>query len=149
MTLARLVASGGGIGFVRPAPGTWGSLLAAVAGAALLAVGGRWLLAGGVVIATAAGLWAIPRANGSDDPGWVVIDEVAGMWIAMLPLPRPAPLSVFIAFLLFRLLDITKPGPIGRLDKMPGRVGVMADDLAAGLAAAMLLWALLLAGLPD
>ena len=146
MTLARLVASGGGIGFMPRAPGTWGSLLAAVLGAVLLE-GGRWPLALGVGLATAAGLWAIPRAGGDADPGWVVIDEVAGMWLAMLPLARAYPLAILVAFLLFRLLDITKPGPIGRLDRIPGRVGVMADDLAAGAAAAVLLWALLAVGL--
>ncbi len=146
MTPARLVASGGGIGFMPHAPGTWGSLLAAAVGAALLE-GGRWLLVLGVVVATAAGLWAIPRAGGTDDPGWVVIDEVAGMWIALLPLAYPSPLGILAAFLLFRLFDIVKPGPIGRLDRIAGRVGVMADDLAAGAAAAILLWGLLAAGL--
>ena len=149
MTLARLVASGGGIGFAPRAPGTWGSLLAAVLGTALLAGGGQWLLLAGAVLAAAAGWWAIPRAGGDADPGWVVIDEVAGMWVAMLPLGRPAPLGIAVAFLLFRLLDITKPGPIGRLDRVPGRTGVMADDLAAGAGAAILLWALLAAGLPP
>ena len=147
MTLARLVASGGGIGFMPQAPGTWGSLLAALAGAALLA-GGRWPLVIGIVLVTAAGLWAIPRAGGGGDPGWVVIDEVAGMWIAMLPLARASLLGTLVAFLLFRVLDISKPGPIGRLDRVPGRVGVMADDLAAGSAAAILLWALLATSLP-
>ena len=140
MNVARLVASGGGVGFLPRAPGTWGSLAAALVGAAILAAGGRWALAAGVAVATAAGLWAIPRAGGDADPGWVVIDEVAGMWIAMLPLSWPSPLGVLVAFALFRLLDITKPGPIGRLDRVPGRAGVMGDDLAAGLGAAALVW---------
>ena len=147
MTLARLVASGGGVGFMPKAPGTWGSLLAAASGAVLLGVGGRWLLLAGVVVATAAGLWAIPRAGGDADPGWVVIDEIAGMWIAMLPLSHPRPVAIAAAFVLFRLLDITKPGPVGRLDRIPGRVGVMADDIAAGCGAAVVVWALLAAGL--
>ena len=145
MTLARLVASGGGAGFLPRAPGTWGSLLAAIVGAALLAIGGRALLMAAILLAIAAGLWAIPRAGGEADPGWVVIDEVAGMWIAMLPLPRPLFWGVLAAFVLFRAFDIAKPGPIGRLDRVPGRVGVMGDDLAAGLAAAILLWAALAA----
>jgi phosphatidylglycerophosphatase A len=141
MSLARLVASGGGTGLLPRAPGTWGSLAAALAGCGLLALGGRPALAVAAVVATGAGLWAIPRAGGAGDPGWVVIDEVAGMWIAMLPLPRPWPVGVLAAFALFRLFDITKPGPIGRLDRVPGRVGVMGDDLLAGAAAAAVLWA--------
>ena len=60
------------------------------------------------------------------------------MWLAMLPLARPTLLGLLAAFGLFRLFDITKPGPIAALDRMPGRVGVMADDLAAGAAAALL-----------
>ena len=148
MSLARLVASGGGIGFMPRAPGTWGSLLAALLGAILLAAGGRWLLAAGILLAIAAGVWAIPRAGGEADPGWVVIDEVAGMWITMLPLPRVSPWGVVAAFALFRLLDIVKPGPVGMLDRVPGRIGVMGDDLAAGLGAAILLSALLATVLP-
>ncbi len=140
MTLARLVASGGGAGFLPRAPGTWGSLAALLAGCGLLAIGGRRALAAGALLATGAGMWAIPRAGGQADPGWVVIDEVAGMWVAMLPLSRPAPAPALAAFALFRLLDIWKPGPIGRLDRVPGRVGVMGDDLAAGAAAAGVLW---------
>ena len=139
LTAARLVASGLGTGWLPRAPGTWGSAAAAVFGAALLATGGRPLLLAGVVAATVAGFWSIPRAGGDADPGWVVIDEVAGMWLAMLPLHRPAPLGLLAAFALFRLLDITKPGPIGAIDRRPGALGVMGDDLAAGAVAALIL----------
>ncbi len=138
MTLARLVASGGGVGFLPRAPGTWGSAAALVAGAAILAAGGQRALAAATVLALVAGLWSIPRAGGEADPGWVVIDEVVGMWLAMLPLTRPTLLGLLAAFALFRLFDIAKPGPIAALDRMPGRIGVMADDLAAGAAAAVL-----------
>ncbi len=140
MSVARLVASGGGAGFLPRAPGTWGSLVALLGGCGLLALGGRSALAAGAALATGAGLWAIPRAGGQADPGWVVIDEVAGMWVAMLPLSRPSPAPVLAAFALFRLFDIVKPGPIARLDRVPGRVGVMGDDLAAGALAAGVLW---------
>ncbi len=139
MTLARLVASGGGAGFLPWAPGTWGSVLAVAGGVGLLAAS-PWALAGGVVAATLAGFWAIPRAGGTSDPGWVVIDEVAGQWLAMMALARPG-WGVLAAFLLFRLLDIVKPGPIGVIDRRPGSAGVMGDDLAAGGVAACLLWA--------
>jgi phosphatidylglycerophosphatase A len=139
MTLARFVASGGGCGFLPGAPGTWGSLLAAVLGTGLL-FASPWALAAGVVVAAAAGYWSIPRAQGDADPGWVVIDEIAGQWLAMMALARPG-WGVAAAFAVFRLLDITKPGPIGAIDRRPGRAGVMGDDLAAGAVAACILWA--------
>ena len=142
MTLPRWVASVGGIGFLPRAPGTWGSAAAALAGWLMLAASGPGLLLLGIALAVGLGLWAIPRAGGDADPGWVVIDEVAGMWIALLPLAGPSPLGVVAAFALFRIFDIVKPGPIGWLDRMPGRVGIMADDLAAGLAAAAVVWLL-------
>ena len=146
MTLARLVASGGGTGWLPKAPGTWGSLAALLVGAALLAAGGRWLLGAALLLATGAGFWAVPRAAGQADPGWVVIDEVAGMWLAMLPIGRASALPLAVAFGLFRLLDITKPGPIGRIDRIPGVAGVMGDDLLAGAVAATLLWGMTAAG---
>jgi phosphatidylglycerophosphatase A len=148
MTFARLIASGGGSGLLPRAPGTWGSLAAALVGMALLALGGRWALGAGVVLSTLAGVWAIPRADGEADPGWVVIDEVAGMWLAMLPLGHASPLGTVVAFALFRLLDITKPGPIGAIDRIESRYGIMGDDLLAGAVSAILLWAAIAAGLP-
>jgi phosphatidylglycerophosphatase A len=138
---ARLVASFGGAGLLPKAPGTWGSLAALAVGAGLLAVS-PWLLAWGAVVAIMAGFWAIPRAAGEADPGWVVIDEVAGMWLTMLPLAAPSWLGLALAFALFRLLDITKPGPIGALDRWHGTAGVMCDDIAAGLVGAVFLWGL-------
>lgn len=139
MTPARFIASGFGAGLLRPAPGTWGSLAALIAGAFLLAAS-PWLLGAGCAAAIVAGFWAIPRAGGDLDPGWVVIDEVAGMWLTMMALPAPSWLGLMLAFALFRLLDITKPGPIGMIDRRPGPIGVMGDDLAAGLVAGLLLW---------
>ncbi len=147
MSAARLIASFFGAGLLPRAPGTWGSLAALAVGAVLLAAS-PWLLAAGVVAATLAGLWAIPRAGGDGDPGWVVIDEVAGMWLTMLPLAGPSALGLGLAFALFRLLDIAKPGPIGAIDRYPGAAGVMGDDLAAGAAGAALLWIILKVFLP-
>jgi phosphatidylglycerophosphatase A len=141
MNAARFVASGGGSGLLPRAPGTWGSLAALAVGAALLAAS-PWVLAAGIVGATLAGFWAIPRAGGDADPGWVVIDEVAGMWLTMIALPAPSWLGLAVAFVVFRLLDITKPGPIGAIDRWHGAAGVMGDDLAAGLLGAALLYAL-------
>ena len=140
MTLPRLVASGLGAGFLPRAPGTWGSIFALAAGAGLLAAS-PWALAAGVLAATAGGLWSIPRAGGDADPGWVVIDEVAGMWLTMLPLAYPSWIGLAVAFAVFRVLDIVKPGPIGVIDRWPGAAGVMGDDIAAGCAGAALIWA--------
>ena len=138
--LARLIASAGGAGYVGIAPGTAGSLLALAAGAALLAVdpAALWLAA---PIATLGGAWAISAARIQGDPGWVVIDEVAGQWIAMLPLPRASWPGLLAAFALFRLLDIAKPGPVGWADRQPGAFGIMADDVVAGALAAVALLA--------
>ncbi len=133
---AWLVASVGGVGTLRPAPGSWGSLAAALAGAGL--VGRPGWLAAGVVAASAAGVWAIPRAGGGHDPGWVVIDEVAGQWLAMLGLAGAGlsgwRLAAWVAgaFVAFRALDVAKPGPVGWADRHEGPGWVVADDLVAG-----------------
>lgn len=138
--IARLIASGLGSGFAPKAPGTAGSLAALLPGALLLE-GPAWALPLAVALVALLGLWAIPAAGGEDDPGWVVVDEFAGQWLALLPLAHPTPLGLLAAFALFRLLDITKPGPIGWADRRPGAAGVMADDLIAGFIAAGILWA--------
>jgi phosphatidylglycerophosphatase A len=142
MTLARLIASGFGSGLFGIAPGTVGSLAALVIGAGLLMLP-VYVLPLAIIGITLAGFWAIPRAGGSNDPGWVVVDEFAGQWIAILPLSHPSPLGLLTAFGLFRLLDITKPGPIGAADRMNSAIGIMADDVLAGLLGAVILWALL------
>ena len=145
---AWLVASVGGVGTLRPAPGSWGSLSALVAGAGL--VGHPGWLAGGVVAASLAGVWAIPRAGGGHDPGWVVIDEVAGQWLAMLGLAGAVggrglagwnlALGLAAAFAAFRALDVAKPGPVGWADRHEGAAWVIGDDLVAGgIAAGVLL----------
>lgn len=127
--LARSVASVGGVGFLRPAPGTWGSLVALPA--VLL---GPWgCLALGVAVAVV-GFWAVaslPEARG--DPGWVVVDETAGQCLALACIPAGAGFWwMLLAFALFRVLDIAKPGPVGWADRQEGPVGVMLDDLIAG-----------------
>ncbi len=136
--LARLVASGLGSGRLQPAPGTWGSLAALVAGVALMQ-GPPWLLPLCAVLVVPAGLWAIPRAGVTGDPPWVVVDEVAGQWLALLGLGAVSPGGLLAAFALFRLLDVLKPGPIGWADRREGALGVMADDVIAGVAVALLL----------
>jgi phosphatidylglycerophosphatase A len=139
MSPARWVVSFLGLGLVPVAPGTVGSLAALPPGLALL-----WLspaaLAAGVVVVVALGLWAIRAAGAGDDPGWVVIDEVAGQWIALLALAHPSALGALAAFAAFRLFDIVKPGPVGWAERLPGALGVMADDVLAGVLAAAVVW---------
>lgn len=158
MTPARLTVTVLGIGLMRPAPGSWGSLFACLLAGPLLWAGGPWLLLGAIAGAVALGLWAIPLAappHGVDDPPEVVIDELAGQWIALLPVgfgawangvgPGALWPGWIAAFLLFRLFDIWKPGPIRWADRRTGAWGVMLDDLFAGIAAAV--GVMILAGL--
>lgn len=138
--LARILASGCGLGFVPRAPGTLAAAVATLIAAGLIAVS-PFLVAVAATLAIVAGLWAIPRAGGSGDPGWVVIDEFAGQWIALLVLPRPDAPTLIAGFVLFRLLDISKPGPIRAAERLPGALGVIADDVLAGAIAALILLA--------
>ena len=89
--------------------------------------------------AAAGGYVAIGRAEVRGDPGWGVIDEFAGQWITLLALPRPSAAGLIAAFLLFRVFDITKLGPVGWADRQHGAFGIMADDIIAGVIAAILL----------
>ncbi len=148
MTPARFVAAGFGSGFFPVAPGTAGSVVGLAIGTALL-----WrapgLLPVAALVSAAAGLWATRNATGlpwrattkadHDDPGWVVIDEIAGQLCALLPLGGLHWLWIAAAFALFRLLDITKPGPIGWLDRQGGAASIMADDILAGILTAVII----------
>lgn len=142
--LARLIVGFFGVGRVPWAPGTAGSLAAVVLGGVLLSWSPAALPAAAVA-AVLVGICAIAAAQLDGDPGWVVIDEVAGQWIALLPLSHPGwrwsgwP-GLLAGFALFRLLDIAKPGPVGWADRRHGTVAVMADDVIAGLLAAAVLW---------
>ena len=142
--LIYFLASGAFVGFTPVAPGTAGSLL----GVALFllifpegTVGTLTFLALAVPVA----VWLAGQAEvafGETDPKPVVVDEVVGQWIALALLPRTA-LYVGAAFVLFRAFDIWKPWR--GLEELRGGVGVVADDLAAGLAANLCLQALRLA----
>lgn len=136
MTPARFLASGLGTGYAPFAPGTVASALAALAGWGMLLVS-PWLLACAALGATIVGFWVLHREPVEEDPGWVVIDEVAGQWIALIPATDPV--SAIAGFALFRLFDIAKPGPVGWADRQPGIFGVMVDDLIAGALAGLLL----------
>lgn len=148
--LARLIGTVMGTGYMRPAPGTWGSLVALPMAWAIHVLGGFPLLLAGVVICFLGGIWAtgvMTRDSDDHDPAEIVIDEVAGQWIALLPLSyvawgRGLDITALwpgwvAAFVLFRLFDITKPGPIGWADRRGDAMGVMLDDVIAGLFAAV------------
>ena len=130
--MALAVASVGGAGYAPIASGTVGSLVAAIA-LWLIPFSPTALLAT-LVAVTIAGVWAssrVERALDAKDPGIIVIDEVAGMFLAVLFLPRTLPVLA-TAFLLFRLFDIWKPYPARQIQALHGGLGVMLDDLIAG-----------------
>jgi phosphatidylglycerophosphatase A len=147
--IARAVATVFGAGLMRPAPGTWGTLAA-------LPLAWLAMQAGPLAftLLTAAmlplGLWAtriVTAGRDDHDPGEIVIDELLGMWIALLPVAwgaaragvEPAALwpGWIAAFALFRLFDILKPGPVGWIDRRTDAWGVMGDDAVAGAMAGL------------
>ena len=111
--------------------GTVGSALALIMTIAIGQYGWRWQLLAAVVVTTLA-LWsARPFAIDGADPGWIVADEAAGMFVASIGLSVPA---VFGAFVVFRVADATKRFPgVAAAERLPGTVGITADDLVAGL----------------
>jgi phosphatidylglycerophosphatase A len=138
MRLARFIAAGFGTGYAPVAAGTVASAAATITGAGLFLIS-PWVLALAAVLATFGGYLAVQRASVEGDPGWVTIDEFAGQWITMLALARPTVPGLFAAFILFRVFDITKLGPVGWADRRHGAFGIMADDVIAGVIAAALL----------
>ena len=132
-------------GRLTPAPGTWASAIAAAAAVPIVVFAGPLALAIALLAVVQLGIWAsgrVIRASQAEDPPIVVIDEVAGQWLALLAAPLD-PLAWLAAFALFRLFDIVKPFPANWADaRLSGGVGAMADDLIAGLYAA--LWVLVL-----
>lgn len=139
---ARMVASVGGIGYAPAMPGTWGSAAALPAAWGLTTLGGVPLLAAATLIVFCLGVWAsgvAVRESGTEDPGWIVIDEVAAMWLVLLVVPPNIDLYA-IAFVLFRIADIWKPWPASWADRvLEGGTGVMVDDLFAAVWAALAL----------
>lgn len=140
---ARLVGTFFGTGLIRPGPGSWAS----VATVFLWWLVGRGIvppwqlpaLASLVILSISIGVPAASRiseASGVKDPPCVVIDEVAGQLIALIHVPLSLG-ALLAAFLLFRGFDIVKPPPIRQLERLPSGIGVVVDDLAAGIYAAL------------
>ncbi len=148
--MMMLVATFFGVGLLRPAPGTWGSLAALPVAYAVLSFGGFWLLVNLTFFVFMSG-WIAAReltAGQEDhDPSFIVIDEVVGQWIALFPVGYGAMMmSVDLlalypgwiaAFLLFRLFDIWKPWIIGAADARGDALGLMLDDVIAGIFTAL------------
>jgi phosphatidylglycerophosphatase A len=139
-----------GAGLLKPGPGTWGSVAATLLWYAIAIPFERHTIPGeesfglilvalvtllAAILATAIGIPAATRVakeSGREDPGHVVIDEVAGQWLTLV-VCKPDWQHAVLALALFRLFDITKPWPIRKLEALPGGWGIMLDDLAAGL----------------
>ena len=141
--ISVIIASGFGTGFLPKAPGTWGTALAAIiATVALLFVSGKHttiiaLLA--LVICTVgyASIFALPKSWSHDDPR-IVIDEIAGLFVALLFVPLNF-LTIVMAFILFRIFDIAKPFGIKKIDRSDARWSIMVDDILAGVYANIVL----------
>jgi phosphatidylglycerophosphatase A len=137
-----------GVGYLRPAPGTWGSLaglllwLAAAHGlhpspmhlALGTAVAAMFLLLAGIPASS-----LVAREAATDDPGFVVADEVVGQWVALIA-AGIRPWEWLLAVLLFRIFDILKPPPARQFDRMHSGFGIMMDDVAAGMYAMAIVW---------
>lgn len=149
----NLLATWFGSGLINPAPGTWGSLAALPFGVALFHFCGLAGLAIGIIAVTLIGYWAadqFEKETGIHDGKMVVIDEVAGQWIALLPafyFFGPSLIMIALSFAFFRFFDILKPWPVSYFDqKIENAIGVMGDDVVAGIYAALCITGLFYAG---
>jgi phosphatidylglycerophosphatase A len=143
--LARGIATWFGCGHAPVAPGTAGSL-GALAVAFLLSAWADWhpLLFGALAVAmTPVSVWAATvaaRESKKKDPGFVVIDEVLGQWITLAGATSLSAFAWVAAFALFRAFDIWKPWPLRRLEALPEGLGIVADDIGAGVYGALVLF---------
>lgn len=141
---ARLIATWFYCGYAPKAPGTAGSLAAVLIALLLHYYAGVGQLSFAImaVVLFPAGVWAADvtaKQVGSKDPQLVVVDEVVGQWITLAGAATLNPYSWVLAFALFRIFDIWKPPPVRQLERLPGGVGIMADDVMAGIYGALVL----------
>jgi phosphatidylglycerophosphatase A len=153
---AYVIGTVGGLGYIKPGPGTWGSFAGLIIYAFIAKLAGTWtfsqrlptgvaaLAFGVTVIVSLLGVWAASRIEdhaSKKDPQFVIVDEVSGQMLAYSA--ALAPLNwkyLLLGFILFRVFDITKPVPARQAENLPGGWGIMADDWVAALFAAALLW---------
>ena len=152
MRLSTIIASVFGIGYFPVASGTVMSIVAIPFAVMIARAGGGFAVIAASLIVFVIGIWACGdhvRATGKDDPSECVIDELAGQWLAcafalltfngLIPTDHVSLPAFALAFVLFRLFDIWKPWPVSWADeKLSGGVGVMTDDIIAGLMAGVL-----------
>ncbi len=140
MDYAALAFATWGVGYLPLMPGTFGSLVGI---GVFLLLGSLVAQVVGIVLVTGLGIWAATRTEQVlrvKDPGKVVVDEVAGQMIALLPLSvfTLGKVWIIVSFILFRLFDIFKPYPARRFEALRSGLGIMADDLVAGVYAALI-----------
>lgn len=140
-----LIATFFGVGHLQPGSGTWAAAITVLLWwVASRWIQAEWLLPIAVIVSVAVTMLGIPpstvvaRESGQEDPGFVVIDEVAGQMIALIGVPVHWK-YLLASFILFRSFDITKPFPLRRLERLHGGTGIMLDDVGAGLYALVLL----------
>lgn len=142
---ARIISTGGYVGYLPGPAGTWGSLVALVPAWFIREWTGETGLAIAAAIMTVVAIWAADlyaSARDMKDPGSVVADEFAGQWATLVLVPNDLTLYV-IGFLVFRVLDILKPWPASWADRnLPGGFGIVVDDVIAGLMGLVLMGAL-------
>lgn len=138
-TLAKTIATGFGSGYLPVAPGTWGAALATLM-TYVIAIGfdlgidlNNWLI-GLSIVFTVLGIWSanVLQDEWGHDPGKIVIDEMVGIWISMIFIPFSL-INLLLAFGFFRLYDIWKPWIVKKAENLDGGLGVMADDIVAGV----------------
>ena len=141
-----------GIGYLRPGPGTWASAETTVLwylAASRLPASSHAIVAVAVVVAVCAiGIPAstiVERESGRHDPGFVVIDEVAGQMLAFVAVPLRWK-TLLASFILFRVFDVIKPPPVRKLERLGGGTGIVLDDIGAGLYALIVVQVLLRLG---
>ena len=153
--VAPWVATLGGVGLLRPMPGTLGSLAALPPAFLVMWLAGPWAILAASLVLLVTGLVAVRHvvaameAGADPDHGAIVIDEACGQFLALIP-AMLSPVLWILSFAIFRLLDIWKPGPIRMIERrIGGAWGVMLDDVVAGVAAAACVWAISWTGWAD
>ena len=140
--IAKFISTYFYVGLLPKMPGTWGSIFALPLAWVLYKLGSTtyWVA---FLLITLLGVWSskvYSESVGKEDPDEVVIDEVAGILTVFL-LVKPTPLNLLLGLTLFRLIDITKPPPINYFERIPHGVGIMVDDILAGLLTGLILFA--------